>query len=249
MKKDYSGDLIRGSQFNTVDRWALPSFDEETTEDQVVSAQDGSEEGVLQPTAEEVQPLSLEELEAIRQDAYNEGFSAGEKDGFQSGQVKAQQESKAAEQKRVEQFRTLLTNLFDPIADQDRQIEQMLGELLEKAVRQVVMRELQLDSSQIRQVLMEALKCLPMGANNLRLFVSPQDFDQIKTYRDRLEENWRILEDDTLQPGGCRVEAEHTRIDATTETRLQQVLERIASARQESGAPAQADLQVNLDAP
>lgn len=34
---------------------------------------------------EAVKPLTLDELEAIRQDAYNEGFSAGEKDGFHAG--------------------------------------------------------------------------------------------------------------------------------------------------------------------
>jgi flagellar assembly protein FliH len=33
---------------------------------------------------DEVQPLTLEELESIRQEAYNEGFATGEKEGFHS---------------------------------------------------------------------------------------------------------------------------------------------------------------------
>ncbi len=40
---------------------------------------------------EEVQPITLEELEAIRQEAYNEGFVTGERDGYHAGQLKARQ--------------------------------------------------------------------------------------------------------------------------------------------------------------
>ena len=61
----------------------------------------------------------------------------------------------------------------------------------------------------------EALKLLPLGVDNVRLYINPQDFEQVKALRERHEETWRIVEDEALLPGGCRVETEHSRIDAT----------------------------------
>ncbi len=38
----------------------------------------------------------------------------------------------------------------------------------------------------------------------------------MKALRDRHEEKWRILEDETLMPGGCRIETESSVIDAAS---------------------------------
>jgi flagellar assembly protein FliH len=39
--------------------------------------------------------------------------------------------------------------------------------------------------------------------------------------------NWRIVEDGTLTPGGCRVEVGASEVDATLETRWRRVVEGI----------------------
>ena len=49
---------------------------------------------------DEVQPLTLEELESIRQEAWNEGFATGEKDGFHAGQTHTTQRAARAENPR-----------------------------------------------------------------------------------------------------------------------------------------------------
>ena len=54
----------------------------------------------------------------------------------------------------------------------------MVG-LVEHMTRLVIQRELKTDSSHIEQVLRDGLKLLPMGADNIRLFINPQDFDQM----------------------------------------------------------------------
>jgi flagellar assembly protein FliH len=88
-----------------------------------------------------------------------------------------------------------------------------------------------------------------MGATNVRILINSQDFDQVKALRDRHEENWRILEDDTLQPGGCRVETEHSRIDASVETRLSVAIAKMFDQLHEQALhPAVPDVSVDLDA-
>ena len=68
--------------------------------------------------------------------------------------------------------------------------------------------------------------------------------------RERHEESWRILEDDSLLPGGCRIETEHSRIDATIETRLAQAVKQLFEQQREQAThPLASDIRIDLDAP
>jgi len=244
--KEPVSELIRAKDLIGVDVWRLPSFDPQVAEPEP-EPEDISE--IEEVPLEEVQPLTLEELEAIRQEAYNEGFAAGERDGFHATQLKVRQEAEVALQARLATLETLMGNLMAPIAEQDTQIERSLVELVSHIARQVIQRELKIESSQIERVTQEALKLLPMGANNIRIFVNPQDFEQIKALRERHEEQWKILEDPALMPGGCRIETEHSRIDASVETRITQALAQLFDQLHEQGLhPAEADLHLVLEA-
>lgn len=253
--KESPSDLIRAQDLKAFDVWTLPSFDPDVPEPEPAALEPEPEPVTEEVQAEseevpveQVKPLTLEELEAIRQDAYNEGFATGEKDGFRAGQLKAKQESEAVLTTRLMAMETLMAHLFEPIATQDQDVEEAMVGLVEHIVREVIQRELEIDSTQIRQVLTEALKLLPMGAENIRLFVNPQDFDLIKALRERQEAHWRILEDASLMPGGCRVESEVSRIDASVETRLAQAIKQLLDQKREHRTnPLDADMEIELD--
>jgi flagellar assembly protein FliH len=241
-----ASELIRAEDLRGFDVWSLPSFDpaqpEPEPEPELI-------EEIEEVPLDEVQPLTLEELESIRQEAYNEGFAVGEREGFHSTQLKVRQEAEVALEARLATLQQLMTHLFLPIAEQDAQIEKSLVELVGHIAREVIQRELTIDSAQIETVLRESLKLLPMGANNVRIFVNPQDFVQVKALRERHEENWRILEDPALLPGGCRVETEHSRIDATIETRITQAIAMMFGQLHEQGMhPAESDMDIDLAA-
>ncbi|MCK1788112.1 flagellar assembly protein FliH [Pseudomonas sp. TNT11] len=248
-KDETPSDLIRARDVGGFDIWSLPSFDPHVPEPEpepVVETPVEMEEVPL----DEVQPLTLEELESIRQEAYNEGFAAGEKDGFRSTTLKVRQEAEAALSVKLASLERLMGSLFEPIAEQDSQIEKAMVGLVEHIARQVIQRELVLDSSQIESVMREALKLLPLGVGNVRLHINPQDFEQVKALRERHEETWRIVEDAALQPGGCRVETEYSRIDATVETRISQIMAQLLDQVHEQVLnPAEPDMSVDLDAP
>ncbi|MCB2250761.1 flagellar assembly protein FliH [Pseudomonas chlororaphis] len=242
-------DLIRARDVGGFDVWALPSFDphvpEPEPEPEPVEELPVEIEEV--PLAE-VRPLTLEELESIRQDAYNEGFATGEKEGFHSTTLKVRQEAEVALNARLAPLEILMRNLFEPIAEQDTQIEKALVNLVRHMTRQVIQRELSMDSSQIEQVMREALKLLPLGVGDVRLYINPQDFAQVKSLRERHEESWRIVEDEALLPGGCRVETEHSRIDATMETRIAKIMDKLSDQLHEQALhPAGPDLSVELE--
>jgi flagellar assembly protein FliH len=248
-KDETPSDLIRARDVGGFDIWSLPSFDPHVPEPEPEPEPELPVEMEEVPL-DEVQPLTLEELESIRQEAYNEGFAAGEKDGFRSSTLKVRQEAEAALGAKLGSLERLMRSLFDPIAEQDAQLEKSMVSLVEHIARQVIQRELVLDSSQIESVMREALKLLPLGVGNVRLYINPQDFEQVKALRERHEETWRIVEDAALQPGGCRVETEHSRIDATVETRISQIMAKLLDqAHEQVLNPAEPDLSVDLDAP
>lgn len=92
--KNSSSELLRDQQAEAFTSWQMPSFDEAAANviqhpdaleaDKEAAATTDPEPAVEIEDVEldTVQPLTLEEVEAVRQDAYNEGFSTGEKDGF-----------------------------------------------------------------------------------------------------------------------------------------------------------------------
>ena len=248
-KDEAPSDLIRARDVGGFDIWSLPSFDPHVPQPEPEPEPELPVESEEVPL-EEVQPLTLEELESIRQEAYNEGFAAGEKDGFRATTLKVRQEAEAALAVKLASLERLMGVLFDPIAEQDSQIEKAMVGLVEHIARQVIQRELVLDSSHIESVMREALKLLPLGVGNVRLYINPQDFEQVKALRERHEETWRIVEDAALQPGGCRVETEHSRIDATVETRISQIMAKLLDqAHEQVLNPAEPDVSVDLDAP
>lgn len=245
----------------SLQRWHFPSFDEkalnviakeepepEPEQPELTAEEELAAVEVEEVEIEEVQPLTIEEVEAVRQDAYNEGFSAGEKDGFHAGQIKAQQEAQAALEPRLQALEQIMQQLFTPIAEQDQQLEAALLSLVQNIAAQVIQRELQLDSSQISKVLREALKLLPVEGEQIKIFLNPQDFEQIKQLRERHEENWRILEDESLQAGGCRVESGSTRIDASLETRIQTLTKQLLEQqRTQFAEPVAPDIEQEFD--
>ncbi len=254
-RKDDAEDLIRSRDIRGFDRWSLPSFDPQPELPEVPAeedAPDAADECAAQSETvpeEQICLPTLEELEAIRQAAHDEGFASGEQAGYQAGQQKARQQAETALNGQLQRLEQLMAQLLAPVAGQDEALEQAMLQLVIQVVRQVIRRELQLDSSIIRQVLHEALGLLPMGAGNLCIYVSPQDFALIRQLRERHEENWRIREDSQLLPGGCRVETERSRIDASVEARLEQAISQLLAQQEENRRqPPEPDLPLDLEA-
>src|SRR5450830_2131229 len=104
-------DLIRARDVGGFDLWSLPSFDPHVEEPEPEPVEELPAEMEEVPL-EEVQPLTLEELESIRQEAYNEGFAVGERAGYHSTQIKVRQQAESALSAKLKALEALMGNLF-----------------------------------------------------------------------------------------------------------------------------------------
>jgi flagellar assembly protein FliH len=199
--------LIDGDKLGPVERWQPPGVKDVQRRRQPI-----------EEAEEEVKPLTAEQLEAIEQQAYQEGFERGQRDGLEAGQ-KAIRET-------LQHLEHLIQSLAEPLDEVNHQVEEELLALAVAVARQIIRRELQQDPHQIIGVVREAMAVLPSAARNVRLHLHPEDAALIReTYSGSEEERpWQVVEDMALARGGCRIESDDSRIDASVEKRLNSVL-------------------------
>ncbi len=166
--------------------------------------------------------LTAKQMEQLQKQAYDEGFEQGKKKGFEFGHQEAKIVGAAQINDLVSKVEAIIATLEAPLKQVDDRIESELVDLVISMVKQLVRREVRLDPSQIIGVVREALAILPIGSRSIRIVLHPEDAKLVREVYDMSdnEQNWNIIEDPVLARGGCRVITETSQIDATTESRL-----------------------------
>ena len=213
------------------DRWELPAMEaEDSNANNAFLANPRSAAIVVEEEEEEIVPLTAEEVEAIRQAAYDDGLlqgiEDGKKQGYEEGYKSGADDARAMTTKMSHICRALL----EPIPAQDEEIEQALMTLVKSICKRVVQRELQLDSTSLHLVLTEALDCLQAGVGRIRIHINPDDAAFIQKTLSEMTDvdfTWQLLPHQTISPGGCIVETEKSMVDARSEKRLAAVIEQV----------------------
>lgn len=242
--------VISGDHLTAYQRWELPSVEQPPEPEPAPTAvpvkAETRERGPRSPRSAAAPP-TLDDIEAIQSEAHEEGFAAGyqegRREGREQGYKKGQQEGHAEGYQRgyaegltagrdevtlrVQKLDQLLTYLHRPLENLDATIEEELTWLATEIARQLVRRELRTSPGEIVAVVREAVALLPTGSTSIQVRLHPDDARLIREVlslgRDD-EPVWRILEDQTLSRGGCVVNTDLSRIDATIEKRLGAVI-------------------------
>jgi flagellar assembly protein FliH len=184
-------------------------------------------------TAESIENLQRQAYEEAavsgRQEGYKEGYQEGHRAGFEQGHSEGLESGRAegvAEIREMgEHFGKLMALLCAPLKELDEHIEQELVALAIAIAKQLVRREFKADPGNVVAVVRQALAVLPASTRKVSLHLHPEDAELVRSAL-ALEETsaaWKIVEDPVLARGGCRVDTETSRIDATLEKRLASV--------------------------
>lgn len=216
--------------------WALP----EVKRGQVVQAEKLKHRGprgeLLGVASDEVvySSITAAQLEEISQAAYDDVRASAHKDGYEQGHQEGYQAGLAAAEIVVEQrlqaLQYVIEQLMSFLGDRDDEVEQALVNLSICVASGILRRELTIDSSHILEVVHEALQTLPVNVDNLTIFLSDQDYQQLSEHRD-VPEQWRLKVDRDLSPGGCRVTTDSSVVDFTLEDQFQQMVNNLVEKR------------------
>jgi len=166
--------------------------------------------------------MTAGEREKFQQQAYQEGFERGRREGQEAGrQAMAEQAGK------LEQLMCTLTRPFEEL---DRKVEEELLELVFVIVRQLVGNEIRENPEQIMTVVHKAVAVLPSASRNLQLHLHPEDAELVHKLlpASDSETQWHIIEDLSVERGGCRVATDTSRVDATVAARLNNIIASLA---------------------
>lgn len=230
---------IEPGKLTAYERWELPNIGS----DKPASSQSVS-------VSKKVRPPTADEIEAIRQQAFDEGkqegYQAGYKEGrqegleagtkegkeqgFEEGFEKGLQEGQAAIELRLGQLDNMLSELITPIKKQQDLIEEAILNVSMAVARAVIYRELSIDSSAIRKAVEHILNDLPKADNGFVLSIHPQNETAVAPVLDRYQSLMRLKLDDKLSVGGCVLESSSQFIDYTIEKRFQKAVQSMLSA-------------------
>jgi flagellar assembly protein FliH len=174
--------------------------------------------------------LTVDEIEAMQKQAYDEAFAQGKQDGhsegFNEGLRQGYEENVQALQKKAAAFTCLLEALSQPFKELDAEVEKELVKLAMAIATQIIRREIKLDPGQIIAAVREAVKALPLSSQKISLHLHPEDAELVRSALslDEMSSAWRIVEDPLITHGGCKVYTEVSHIDATVENRLAAVI-------------------------
>jgi len=202
-----SSKIISDDKRGEFSRWELPSV--QNTAGRKPRVDDVSAQGA------QVKPLTAKQLEEIQKAAHLEGYEAGRKEGLAAGQ----KEIRAT----VQRLGQVIHALSEPLEEVDARVEEELVALALAIARQIIRRELKSEPGQVIAVVREALAALPAASRRVNVFLHPEDAALVReslTVTSGEEANWHILEDPLLTRGGCRIQAEHSQVDATVEHRV-----------------------------
>ncbi|TMP87931.1 flagellar assembly protein FliH [Pseudoalteromonas ruthenica] len=207
---------------------------------------DGEE--ILTPEETDFPKLTLEELEQIRQDAYEEGLKQGHEQGYVDGFDKGASEGKEAgfqeglkqgkEQgledakpiidEQLDALKSTLEALDEPAKHIDEQVEHELIFLASELAKAITLSELKTNPDTILNALRAATEALPSNEAMCQISLHPDDLAIVTSHFSDTEldnRHWQLLGEPTLARGDCKIKQQRSSIDFTLGLRIQQVLE------------------------
>lgn len=190
--------------------------------------------------------LTVDEIERMQQQAYDEAFAQGTQEGqekgYQEGLAKGIEEghlqghaeglqqglaiAQTQQREQAATFTSLMEALNEPFKQLDEAVEKQLVTLTIAIARQLVRREIKQHPGEIMAVVRAAVAVLPVAVQKITLYLHPADAELVRSSLALTEAmtSWLIVEDPLLSQGGCKVATDVSFVDATIEKRLASVI-------------------------
>lgn len=180
--------------------------------------------------AHNVKLPTAESLEGIHQQAYQEGYDAG----YEEGQAAGYREGSAQARKEAQQLHALLQSVEAAIQQLGQETSEELLALALDLSKQMLRQALKVKPELMLGLVRGAIDSVPQHAPHPHLHLHPDDAALIRTQMqaELTQGGWKIIEDQRISRGGCRIETAIAEVDATLASRWQRM---VAALGQDAG--------------
>ncbi|NLS13229.1 flagellar assembly protein FliH [Vibrio sp. SM6] len=207
------------------------------------------------PEVEEEAPLTLteEQIEIIKQGAYQEGLLLGQEAGFTQGYEKGKaegleaghgegrdngyQEGLAAGQSEVAEhvnhFIALADKFAAPLQLMDNEVERQLVDMVLSLVREVVQVEAKTNPQMLLDGVKQCVESLPITGHSITLQLHPQDVEIVRdAYGEEAltQRDWTLMAEPALNRGDIDISASESQVHYRIDERVKQVINRFCDA-------------------
>jgi flagellar assembly protein FliH len=197
---------------------------------------------------EEVHQLTAEEVEAIRQQAYDEGFTEGKEAGFEVGKIEGLEagkieglelgqkegfdagieEGRETGELQIKRWQELADKLYQPNERLDATIEQQLLNLAVMLAESVIRVEVKSNKESLLKILQESVSALPFNTEFCELHLHPDDIELLQesiSEEEMIENKWIFKPETHFQHGDVIVATPNSLIDRSVKQRIKQSIE------------------------
>lgn len=206
---------IPKEQQTAYERWEMSSFSEGNH----------SISGIKSKKKEE-DTVASEKISQIFESARKEAYTKGMQEGFAVGMAKAREYAEEEKQ----HFLKLMESFSEALEKSDEQIADDALSLALEIAKAMLKVKLNIDSSIVLPVVMDAIHYLPYVQKPARILVHHEDAQMLREYlaEEIASQHWQIQEDINIERGGCIVETGANQIDATNEVRWKRISDALA---------------------
>ncbi|MCL9781890.1 flagellar assembly protein FliH [Vibrio sp. S4M6] len=241
--------------------WGLPDYGAEEAKiakDTAMNYDPGWVPNFETEAPEEPKELTEEDIEAIKQNAFQEGLHQGQEAGFKQGYDKGKEKgleegqkegfeighkegldaSQELIQQQVQNFVSIANQFAQPLELMNAQVEKQLVDMVLTLTREVVHVEVQTNPQIILDTVKQSVESLPITGHQITIKLHPQDVEIVEQAfpQDQLElRNWTLLSDPALNVGDVQIEAGESSVNYQMEERIRTVLSNFCGTNRHQG--------------
>jgi flagellar assembly protein FliH len=182
------------------------------------------------PLPPELIPPTEEELAAIRAAAHADGEAIGFEAGSNAGYIDGLEKGRAEAAEELAHLQTISATFARALATADEVIANDVLDLALHLARGMLRVALPIKPELMLPIVRDAIAYLPVVQQPAVLMLNPLDVDLVRgAMGDDIDKGgWRVIEDASIERGGCKVDTASNQIDAQVEARWQRLNDALA---------------------
>lgn len=171
--------------------------------------------------APELIPPTEAEIAAIRAAAHADGEAIGFEAGSNAGYIDGLERGRVEAAEELAHLRSIAKTFADALSGADEVIANDVLDLALQLARAMLRTALPIKPELLLPVVRDAIAYLPVVQQPAVLMLHPLDVDMVRNaMSEEIDKGgWRVIEDATIERGGCKIDTASNQIDAQCEAR------------------------------